>query len=269
MERAPLSEAALHPGAETVGALPNLVIIGAMKCGTTSLHHYLDLHPAIAMSRPKELNFFFGPADASARHGVDERPDWVGGNWHRGPAWYAARFDPASPVRGEASPGYTSPSHPAVAQRMAGLIPGARLVYAVRDPIQRAVSQYEHHRRQGTETREPAEALLDPGSQYIARGRYFERLQPFLDAGTFRRSIAIVAQEELGQARRATLRGLFDLLDVDDDYWSPAMDERRNAAPEEAPPLDDDLRHRLREAFRDDAERLRGFADREFPGWTV
>ncbi len=43
------------------GVLPNLIIIGAMKCGTTALHRYLDLHPDVAMSEPKELNFFCGP----------------------------------------------------------------------------------------------------------------------------------------------------------------------------------------------------------------
>ena len=250
------------------GALPNLVVIGAMKCGTTSLHHYLDLHPAISMSRPKELNFFFGPADADAGAAGDARPDWARGNWHRGPEWYAAQFDASAPVRGEASPGYTSPSYPQAAARMAELIPGAHLVYAVRDPVERAVSQYEHHRRQGTETRPPAEALLDPGSQYIARGRYAERLRPFLDTGVFR-SIAIVAQEELATARRATLRRLFELLGVDAGHWSPAMEERRNAAPGALPRLDEGLRGRLREALADDAGRLRELAGRDFPGWTV
>ncbi len=44
-----------------MGALPNLIVIGAMKCGTTALHRYLGLHPGIFMSSPKELNFFFGP----------------------------------------------------------------------------------------------------------------------------------------------------------------------------------------------------------------
>jgi hypothetical protein len=254
---------------ELVGALPNLVIIGAMKCGTTSLHHYLDLHPSIAMARPKELNFFFGPDDTARDREPDDRPDWARGNWHRGPAWYAARFDPAAAVRGEASPGYTSPSYPAVAGRMARLIPGARLVYAVRDPIERAVSQYEHHRRQGTERRALAEALLDPGSQYIARGRYFERLQPFLDTAAFRTSVSIVAQEELASTRRATLRELFELLDVDGDYWTPAMADRRNAAPAAPPRLDARLVQRLREHFQDDADRLREFAGRDFPRWTV
>ena len=83
-----------------MSALPTVVIIGAMKCGTTSLHRYLDLHPQAAMSRPKELNFFIGPVAAGSA-------DWARGNWHRGAAWYAAHFDPSAEVRGEASPGYT------------------------------------------------------------------------------------------------------------------------------------------------------------------
>ena len=130
------------------------------------------------MSRPKELNFFIGADTPPALP-----TDWSSGNWHRGPAWYAAQFDASVPVRGEASPGYTSPSHPQVAMRMARLIPSARLVYAVRDPVRRAVSQYWHHRREGSEIRPLEEALLDPRSQYVARGRYFERLEPSLAAG--------------------------------------------------------------------------------------
>jgi hypothetical protein len=252
-----------QPGAG--GALPTVVIIGAMKCGTTSLHHYLDLHPEVAMSRPKELNFFIGsdtPPDSANSAG------WAGGNWHRGPAWYAAQFDPSAPVRGEASPGYTSPSHPQVAGRMARLIPTARLVYAVRDPVRRAVSQYWHHRREGTEIRPLEEAVLDPASQYVARGRYFERLAPFLDAG-FADRVAVVAQEELHAHRRATLRGLFAHVGVADRYWSDAMAERRNAAPEQPGRPPARLAERLAEAFRDDAERLRAFAGREFPRWSV
>jgi hypothetical protein len=250
------------------GALPNLVVIGAMKCGTTSLHHYLDLHPDVAMSRPKELNFFFGPADDPATaSGVPAA--WAAGNWHRGAAWYAGHFDPAAEVRGEASPGYTSPSHSEVAGRMAALVPDARLVYAVRDPIARAVSQYLHHRREGTERRSPEEALPDPGSQYIARGRYFERLAPFLATGAFEDRITLVAQEELGDDLRTTVRGLYADLRLDDGHWSADMAEWRNGAAETPPSLDDRLVRRLREEFADDADRLREFAGRDFPGWSV
>jgi len=120
---------------EHAGALPNLVVVGAMKCGTTALHGFLDRHPEIAMSDPKELNFFFGPAAGSG----DDAP-WAEGNRHRGVGWYRHQFPVAAPVRGESSPGYTSPSEPHVAARMAALIPGARLVYLVRDPVERAVS---------------------------------------------------------------------------------------------------------------------------------
>lgn len=167
------------------GALPNLVVIGAMKCGTTALHRTLDGHPDVAMSAPKELNFFCG-----ARHSplapteVSVEPTdgriWARGNWHRGLSWYARHFTAEAPVRGESSPGYTSPSHPEVVTRMAALIPGVRLIYLVRDPVARALSQYRHHQREGTETRSVEEAILDPASQYLSRGRYYQRLEPFL-----------------------------------------------------------------------------------------
>ena len=58
-------------------------------------------------------------------------------------------------------------------------------------------------------------------------------------------------------------------MGVDDGYWSDAMAERRNASPEPAPRLGARLRQRLAETLRDDAERLRAFAGRTFPGWTV
>ena len=72
-------------------ALPNLIIIGGLKCGTTSIHHYLGLHPEINMSKPKELNFF-----------VQEL------NWDLGLDWYRGRFDGRFEVRGESSPHYTN-----------------------------------------------------------------------------------------------------------------------------------------------------------------
>ena len=248
-----------RPGTAQTGALPNLVVIGAMKCGTTSLHAYLDAHPDVAMSQPKELNFFFGPDDGGA--------GWSAGNWHRGPGWYAARFDAAAPVRGEASPGYTSPDHPEVAGRMARLIPGARLVNAVRDPIDRAVSQYWHHRRDGTENREPEEALLDPASQYVSRGRYLERLTPFLATEAFAGRIVVVAREELRDRPREAVRALFARLGLA-DHWSAAMAERRNAAPE-PPPVSARVRQRLRAALREDAERLREFTGQAFADWSI
>jgi hypothetical protein len=263
------------PADSATGALPNLIVIGAMKSGTSALHRHLDCHPEIGMSRPKELNFFFGPVDSSCpgtdRHVMTcECPQrWAEGNYHRGIGWYASQFDARLPVRGESSPQYTSPSRASVAVRMAQVVPEARLLYLVRDPLARAVSQYRHHHREGTERRPMHEALFNPSSQYISRGQYFQRLLPFLERFG-KDQIAIVAQEELLADPHATLPKLFGFLGVDDSYWSSHFQERLNQAPEgPPPPLDGWLRDRLIEAFHDDAERLRTFADRSFRSWSV
>ena len=115
--------------------LPNLIIIGSPKCGTTSLYYYLGLHPEIFMSREKELNFF-----------MEER------NWRRGLDWYRAQFETSRKVSvwGEASPGYTHhPVFQGVPQRMHSLVPGARLIQIVRDPMKRHLSHYFHQLRLG------------------------------------------------------------------------------------------------------------------------
>ncbi len=251
-------------------ALPNLVVIGAMKCGTTALHRLLDKHPQIAMSSPKELNFFIGPADAPCVEesemspGRGEQLRWTRGNWHRGVEWYAQHFPPAA-VRGESSPGYTSPDHPEVAARMAAVLPAAHLVYLVRDPIERALSQYRHHVAEGTERRPVEEALLDPRSQYVARGMYFERLRPFL-AHYDCASIAVVRQEQLRVRPAEILRSLHDFLGLSgkdgNGHRPPEPGPEWGCAPKSSPParadagLDETLYAQLKETFAADAERL-------------
>lgn len=244
------------------GALPTLVIIGAMKCGTTALHDHLARHPQIAMSRPKELNFFFGPARADAAAG------WSAGNWSRGLDWYAGHFDAGVPVRGESSPGYTSPDHPGVAQRMAATIPGARLIYLVRDPIARALSQYDHHRADGAERRDLAEALTDPAGQYLSRGRYHERLLPFLSHFD-REQIMVVAQEDLRHDQATTLHRIFGFIGAEPSLWRDAGATPPVSAGDRVAALDPRLRARLAEEVRDDAERLRAFTGQPLAAWSV
>lgn len=235
--------------------LPNLVVIGAMKCATTALHRYLGGHPDVAMSQPKELNFFFGP------------------NWDLGVEWYAGHFPGSSEaaVRGESSPGYTSPDHPEVAQRMAAVIPDAKLVYLVRDPVERALSQYRHHWADGDETRTLRAAVFDPDSQYVSRGRYYERLVPFLEHFDARR-LAIVSQEQLFADRRGVLRGLFRFLEVDEGHVPGDIGGRTSVSATAPLPLSADaaaVRATLRELFRDDTDRLREVTGRAFPEWSV
>ena len=106
--------------------LPNLIVIGGAKCGTTSLHHYLGLHPDIYMSHPKELEFFIEDS-----------------GWRRGVPWYETKFpSDKEAIRGEATPIYTRyPVYPGVPARMHSVIPDAKLIYIVRDPMERMMSQ--------------------------------------------------------------------------------------------------------------------------------
>ena len=185
------------------GAPPNLVVIGGLKCGTTSLHHYLNLHPEIAMSRPKELNFF-----------VEEL------NWPLGRDWYESHFDPEAAVRGETSPHYTNrPRFEGVAERMAETVPGARLIYMARDPIDRMLSHYLHNIGGGYDDRPLEVALAEPDTAYVDRGRYFFQLEPYLER--FERSrIELVTREELKSDRGATMRRVFAFLGVDEGFTS-------------------------------------------------
>ena len=244
--------------------LPTLIVIGGMKCGTSALHHYLDRHPEIAMAPEKELNFFFGPAEPTG----DPDTWWQHGQWARGEAWYSSRFDGTRRLRGESSPGYTDPGHPAVAERMAGMVPDVRLVCLVRDPVGRAVSQWRHHLADGTEPRGVAEAVLDPHSQYVARSRYAERLEPFLHHFP-REQLHVVVHERLLAARRLELAHVYAHVGADPGFWDPALGRRVHVGAGPAEPISPRLRSAFAERVADDVERLRHLLGDPLPEWTV
>jgi hypothetical protein len=227
--------------------LPTLVVIGAMKCGTTAVHRYLDAHPRIAMSPGKELDFFSGV----------RRRDLV---------WYASRFDAGSELRGESSPGYTSPSFPEAAARMASVIPHVRLLYLVRDPVVRAVSQYWHHRRDGAERRPLGEALLDESSQYVDRSRYFDRLRPFLHHFD-PEQIHVVVQERLQADPGRVMDEVYRHVGAGgaDGVRLSEPPEGRTESADASPAL----RSRMWARLADDLERLRDFLNDDVPEWRV
>ncbi len=182
--------------------LPNLIIIGAMKAATSSLHYYLGCHPEISMSRVKELNFF-----------VAER------RWGRGVAWYESQFAPGK-VRGEASPLYTMhPRFSGVPERMAEVVPEARLIYVVRHPVARAVSQYIHEWTAGVERQPLADVLARPDGHYVQASCYHAQLERYL-RWFAREQILLLTAEDLERDRRGTLGRVFRFLGVDDAYWS-------------------------------------------------
>jgi len=245
-------------------ALPNAIVVGAMKCATTAMHRYLDEHPEISMSRLKEVNFFIGPD--TAPHD-DPETWWRSGQWHRGVDWYANLFDSAAPVRGETSPGYTSPDALEAPARMAALVPNARLVYLVRHPVERAVSQYRHHHRDGTERRPLEEALLDPDSQYLARSRYHQRLVPYLERFPVEQ-ILVVVQERLLRDRGGQMGAVYRHLGVDPDWRGEVLAQEFHVGgdPLGIPP-------RLCESFMDrvgdDVARLRALLQDDLSEWSA
>jgi len=197
------------------GAWPNLIVIGAMKAGTTALHSALDQHPQIQMSRTKELNFFCSSEDLSAARAQLLRNSL---QWQRGPDWYRRQFDASVCVRGESSPTYTSPEHHGVARRMFSVIPEAKLILVVRDPIARSISQYCHNVLEGVERRPIDEALSDTSSGYLIRSQYHLCLRPFLEFYDTSQ-IKVLTQERMSSDLRGVLRETYQFLGVDLDFW--------------------------------------------------
>ncbi|MBK5232349.1 MAG: sulfotransferase [Thermoleophilia bacterium] len=190
-------------------ALPNFIIIGGLKCGTTSIHHYLGLHPDLHMSKPKELNFFAAEQ-----------------NWDLGFDWYKGRFDNRFKVNGESSPHYTNrPRFNGVAERIHEYCPDVRLVYMVRDPIKRILSHWVHATGAGYETREFVETLSKPDTAYIQRSMYWMQLQPYLELFDTEQ-IEVITQEELGSDRDGTMKKAFSFLGVDENFTSDQWDRQ-------------------------------------------
>jgi Sulfotransferase domain len=211
----------------TTGALPNLLIIGAMKCGTTSLHHYLDLHPDISMSRPKEVRFFDAP------------------DWEERIDWYRGHFDPEAKVTGEATVYYSAhPWIPDVPRRIHTLVPDARLIYMVGDPVTRISAQWAEwceieadrdRRMLGKWARKPLDEVLadydDPKHPVVCPSRYATQLEQYL-ALFPREQVLVVDQHDLKHQRAATLQRIFRFVGVDDTFVSAEFTRELNTRQE-------------------------------------
>ena len=282
--------------------LPNFLVIGAMKAGTTSLYHYLRSHPQVFMPETKEVNFF-NPMR----------------NWRRGVEWYEAQFagvgDDVTAV-GEASTSYTKfPWVQGVPQRIVSTLgANVRLIYVVRDPIERMRSQYLHNLTTGQETRSIEDAFSSE-PMYLNISRYAMQLEQY-DPCFGRDRLMIVDSRELRNDRAKTVQRIFDFIGVDSGWVPPAIDQeflrsegRRLKSPvlravrriprvrtmavyvpdsikrskrqltgrlgsgEEVQTgragISDELRARLVEILTEDVGRFRGYVGAGFDGWGI
>jgi hypothetical protein len=175
-------------------SLPNFIIIGAMKAATTTLYGQLRQQRGIFMAEPKEPNFFSN----------DEQ-------YARGSDWYQKLFADARPgdLIGEASTHYTKrPTYPATIRRMAALLKRPRLIYLMRHPIDRLVSQYIHEWSKGR-IRCSLEHAIERHPELIHYSRYAFQLEPYFQSygeqavlPVFFERLAVEPQEELERVCR-------------------------------------------------------------------
>jgi hypothetical protein len=188
---------------------PNLFVVGAAKAGTTSLWRYLDQHPDVFMAPVKEPHYFssFVPGLFPAVKDEDE---------------YLRLFADAgnATLRGEASPSYLwDPRSPAAIVRTC---PDAKIVIALRDPVERAYAFYWTGVKYGGRTESFLEAVQRelalpkeewPSTLYVGYSLYADAVQRYQDA--FGDAVTVVFFEDLGRDTRGELRLLFTRLGVD------------------------------------------------------
>lgn len=275
--------------------LPNVIGLGARKCGTVSLHYYLRAHPEVGVQKNKEMRFFL---DA--------------GNWHRGVDWYVRQFPSHAKILFEShGGGYTSyPEEKGVPKRIHSLNPDARFLYLVRDPIRRVISRYVHNFATGAEIRQIDEAVLDLDfTEYVTESLYFFQLEQYLQFYDSSRFL-IVSTEDLLLKRKETLRSIFRFLGVDENFWCKEFSKARHLSISKRrktklgffiqrafgdrilqrlphpynhymqkilytpvsrkmviPSLNPATREKLEEVFRPDARKLEHFTGRKFERW--
>lgn len=217
--------------------LPNFLIIGAPKSGTSSIYEYLRQHPQVYMSPEKETNFF-------AFHG--NRPNFggPGDKWRKYATCpvtleaYEALFHGVTDERavGEASPMYLS--HPRAPEEIRKHLPDARLIAILRNPADRAFSAYMMRVRDGLERsadfaealrREP-QRIRDNWSwgDYARKGFYYEHLKRYFDR--FDRSrIRVYLFEDLTRHPLQTMQDIFQFLEIDDGFV-PDMSRKHNVS---------------------------------------
>lgn len=184
---------------------PDFVIIGAAKSGTSTLFRYLEQHPGIFASHPKEPCYF--DTDVA---------------WERGERWYASLFRDAGldQLCGEGSTNYTRwPQVDGVPERMRALIPDAKLIYVMRDPVKRSYSHYVH--RWAREVH-PGEPFTESFSEFVAHdpmcldsSDYVTQIDRFLEHYP-REQLLLLTFEQLVADPRDTLSRVFGFLGVED-----------------------------------------------------
>jgi hypothetical protein len=209
--------------------LPNFLVIGAQKSGTTSLFHYICQHPQVFENNYKEIHFF-------------DLHYQLGENWYRAHFPLAGRFLPNRCI-GEATPYYLC--HPHAPSRIATLLPRVQLIVILRNPVERAISHYFHEKKKGREELPILEAFQQEDARcaeewqkmldnplyvskihqsfsYKQRGIYIEQLQRYWEFIP-KQQILILESSRLFSEPEAVLKQVFEFLKIDSSIVIPDL----------------------------------------------
>ncbi|QDV32825.1 sulfotransferase domain-containing protein [Tautonia plasticadhaerens] len=195
--------------------LPNFIIIGAAKCGTTYLASRLNEHPqAFAVTVPKEPHYFTM-------------------NFERGLDWYSSLFKDARAAKaiGESSPTYAEWDDDRPARRIADLVPDARIIYAVRNPLERIKSHWMESLMNTGHEQKPFLEAVRSQPYLISSSRYWSQLQRYRRFFPDDR-ILVLFQEDMKADSAGTLRRCCSFLGIDPDAEIPDLERPANVKEE-------------------------------------
>ncbi len=194
--------------------LPNFLIIGAMKSGTTSLYSYLRTHPDIFMPTNKEPGFF------------SNEPVW-----NKGIIWYESLFAGSEnqKARGEASVNYTKhPYYENVPSRIQSLCQDVKLIYILRSPVERIYSHYLHNVYAAIESL-PFEQAIEKRPLYIQASQYYFQIEQYLDFFP-RDNLLILILDDMKSNPLGTVKQVFNFIGVDNSFIPPNINEVKHQA---------------------------------------
>ena len=256
-------------------SLPDFIIIGGKKCGTSSLYNYLAEHPNIIPAFRKEVHFFDG---AGERRTFLYRAYFPTRLSKRG----AVRERGAGFITGEATPYYLF--HPLVPARVRSIVPRARLIAMLRNPVDRAYSHYHHEVRSGTEKLSFEEAIereterlsgeqermirdgdYDSLSRrrysYLSRGIYVDQLRNWKSHFP-KEQLLILRSEDLFADPRMILERTLSFLDLPPLEREEYSKDNKGSYSD----MDRSTRDYLVDYFKPHNERLQELLGRDF-GW--
>jgi hypothetical protein len=186
-------------------ALPDFIVAGVRRCGTTWLHQCLKEHPDIALPAATKELFFFDR------------------NWDRGADWYEPYFRncPPGKMRGEVSPSYFS--NPDTPARIKSLLPDVKLVFVLRNPLERVISLYHHLHLSGDIASDLRDAL-ETHQELLDEGFYARHVERFRREFSDNRIFVLVRED----VNDGGLAPLFSFLRVRDDFRPPSLHARLN-----------------------------------------